>query len=596
MTALDYTIPRAANNAEGQLDSAINATSVTFVLGSGEGDNFPTTYKDNTTSAGDSTTLNFTGISALSVASVGDFIENLTDGSHAFVISVDTNSITTTKLKGGSDNTWDNGDEFAVNRFAVTLNARDDGGNITKSEIVLIDSRSSDTLTTVLSQRAYGGGTAQTFEADDYVSLFVTEETAMGIFKALAEIKSEKADYSTVVELFNARNVKEEVVAASTADLTLTTDVEDGDTLDGITLATGDRILIKNQTDQTENGIYVVAASGAPSRSDDADTGTELTNAIVAIRGGTSNADTLYMQTADDPIIGTDNIVWAQVGASLEKASQAEAEAGANDTKYMTPLKVVQTLRGLTSAVYTSFIKTRDVITALQDTDKFLFMDDSDGNDKDVAMTLSDFKDDVLFYPIQIPLDFGYIGAFSTSLSSTTATEDSGGLRLYQGNNSTTYFGNIFRTINNGIADLNEINATFETQEHYLTDSSNGKMWLGLCSGVLASSGSLDLTNSQIGFYFVDNTGLTLDIYATCGDGSSNTNVLLATAVPNSEHITLHLQKKGSNARFRLIRNGVSAPVEANITTNLPTVLSRVCMSMLSGGELIVNSANITAK
>lgn len=64
-------------------------------------------------------------------------------------------------------------------------------------------------------------------------------------------------------------------------------------------MATGDRILIKNQTTQTENGIYVVAASGTPTRSTDADTGTELISATVLVREGTGNADTQWTCTND---------------------------------------------------------------------------------------------------------------------------------------------------------------------------------------------------------------------------------------------------------------------------------------------------------
>src|SRR5690606_23174593 len=57
---------------------------------------------------------------------------------------------------------------------------------------------------------------------------------------------------------------KAPVRAATTTAATLASDFEDGDTLDGVTLATDDRILVKDQADETENGIYIVAASGAP--------------------------------------------------------------------------------------------------------------------------------------------------------------------------------------------------------------------------------------------------------------------------------------------------------------------------------------------
>src|SRR5688500_804482 len=58
---------------------------------------------------------------------------------------------------------------------------------------------------------------------------------------------------------------------ATTTNGTLATAFANGQTIDGVTLVTGDRILLKNQTTQSENGIYTVNASGAPTRATDAD-------------------------------------------------------------------------------------------------------------------------------------------------------------------------------------------------------------------------------------------------------------------------------------------------------------------------------------
>lgn len=106
------------------------------------------------------------------------------------------------------------------------------------------------------------------------------------------------------------------VRAASTANGTLASAFENGDTLDGVTLATGDRILLKNQTSGGENGIYVVAASGAPARATDADAASEIVQAAVAVEEGTANADTFWVNTTNAPItLGTTATVWAQFGA-----------------------------------------------------------------------------------------------------------------------------------------------------------------------------------------------------------------------------------------------------------------------------------------
>lgn len=105
---------------------------------------------------------------------------------------------------------------------------------------------------------------------------------------------------------------KQSVRVATVAAGTLATSFANGSVVDGVTLVTGDRILIKNQATQSENGIYTVNASGAPTRAIDADTGTDLVGASVFVDQG-SLADTGWVQTTNAPItIGSSNIVFAQ--------------------------------------------------------------------------------------------------------------------------------------------------------------------------------------------------------------------------------------------------------------------------------------------
>ncbi len=108
-------------------------------------------------------------------------------------------------------------------------------------------------------------------------------------------------------------HVHPSVKAATTANITLATAVENGDVLDGVTLATGDRILVKNQTTKSQNGIYVVAASGAPTRALDFDTAAEVDSGdFVFVDQGTVNANTGYVQINTPAIIGTDDIEFVQ--------------------------------------------------------------------------------------------------------------------------------------------------------------------------------------------------------------------------------------------------------------------------------------------
>jgi hypothetical protein len=137
-----------------------------------------------------------------------------------------------------------------------------------------------------------------------------------------------------VDNLVNGISWKNEVRAATTANGTLASAFANGSTLDtSVTLATGDRILLKNQTTQTENGIYTVNASGAPTRATDADATAELNNATVYVTDGTVNAGLAFTQTTKNPTVGSSNIVFAQVNAGTTyTASSGVTLTGANFT------------------------------------------------------------------------------------------------------------------------------------------------------------------------------------------------------------------------------------------------------------------------
>jgi hypothetical protein len=101
---------------------------------------------------------------------------------------------------------------------------------------------------------------------------------------------------SNVTSLFTSKGT---VRVATTVAGTLATSFANGQTVDGITLVTADRILIKNQAAPAENGIYTVNASGAPTRALDFDIWAEVPGAWVTVQQGTANADTVWLSTAD---------------------------------------------------------------------------------------------------------------------------------------------------------------------------------------------------------------------------------------------------------------------------------------------------------
>jgi hypothetical protein len=107
------------------------------------------------------------------------------------------------------------------------------------------------------------------------------------------------------------------VRVATTVAGNLATSFENGDIIDGVTLVTGDRILIKNQASPSENGIYIVNATGAPTRATDMDAWDEVPGATVFVNIGTANADTFWFCTSNPGgTLGTTAITWNQISGS----------------------------------------------------------------------------------------------------------------------------------------------------------------------------------------------------------------------------------------------------------------------------------------
>jgi hypothetical protein len=102
--------------------------------------------------------------------------------------------------------------------------------------------------------------------------------------------------------------------AATRFPITISTDLNNGDTLDGVTLATGDRVLVKDQSTASQNGIYVVGAS--PARAADFAAGEVIVGSAVVVSEGTVNGGKAWLCDAPAPIIvGTDDITFAALGS-----------------------------------------------------------------------------------------------------------------------------------------------------------------------------------------------------------------------------------------------------------------------------------------
>jgi hypothetical protein len=102
-------------------------------------------------------------------------------------------------------------------------------------------------------------------------------------------------------------------ITASNPAYTFATSFENGDTVDGVALATGDRVMIKDLANQLINGIYVVQASGAPVRASDVDASSELPRKWAKITAGTVNANTGWGIGNAEITLGTTRVFFAQV-------------------------------------------------------------------------------------------------------------------------------------------------------------------------------------------------------------------------------------------------------------------------------------------
>ena len=112
---------------------------------------------------------------------------------------------------------------------------------------------------------------------------------------------------------------KDSCRAATTANGTLASAFANGQTIDGVTLATGDRILIKNQTAGETNGIYTVNATGVPTRAIDANSSSKVTSGLfTTVSEGSLNADKSYVLTTNDAIVlDTTTLAFAEITASI---------------------------------------------------------------------------------------------------------------------------------------------------------------------------------------------------------------------------------------------------------------------------------------
>lgn len=142
----------------------------------------------------------------------------------------------------------------------------------------------------------------------------------------------------------SGQDYKESVRVATTGPVTIATALNSGDVIDGVTLANGERVLVKDQSTASQNGIYIVDAT--PFRAPDADTSAEVTGGMTTwVNEGTVNADTAWTLATNDPIVlNTTNLTFVQT------SGLGQVNAGNGLTKTGNTIDVVGTANRITVA------------------------------------------------------------------------------------------------------------------------------------------------------------------------------------------------------------------------------------------------------
>lgn len=161
---------------------------------------------------------------------------------------------------------------------------------------------------------------------------------------------------------------KSPVRAATTGNITLS----GAQTIDGVSVIAGDRVLVKAQTAGSGNGIYL-ASAGAWTRATDFDTGPEAVGAAAFISEGTTLGNSIWLQTADAPItIGTTALIFTQIGggSTYTAGNGITITTGviAVDTT-VTARKASATIGDGTATVYTLThnLNTQDIIASVRE-------------------------------------------------------------------------------------------------------------------------------------------------------------------------------------------------------------------------------------
>jgi len=203
---------------------------------------------------------------------------------------------------------WINGGSAIItsqvgNQVVIDFNPENVGTAGSRGTISVVSDKAGVDLSITDGTKAMPGGTTLNAIPKPTADVDMNNHKIIGV--SAPTIDTDAATKGYVDAIVNGLDWKS-VKAATTANITLSGE----QTIDGVALSVGDRVLVKNQTTQSTNGIYIVATSSW-ARSTNADSWAELVSAAVIVEQGTENGDTAWLCTVDEGgTLGTTPITW----------------------------------------------------------------------------------------------------------------------------------------------------------------------------------------------------------------------------------------------------------------------------------------------
>src|SRR6056300_776761 len=319
-TVTDNTITISGEDATTSNKGVASFNSTNFTVSSGA-----VSAKDITLTAEDSSTA---------AASIGEGF------TFAAGEGINTTASGTTLTITGEDATSSNkgiasfdGTDFTVSSGAVSVNATTLGSSslnpgATTTDIAGLTSLAIDNLT-------LNGNEISTTNTNGDLSLNPNGSGVIDVNNSrLTNVTDptgtqDAATKGYVDAVKQALDIKDSVRVATTANITIASDLNVGDTIDGVTLADGDRVLVKDQSTASENGIYTAGSS--PVRAADANTSAEVTSGMFCfVEEGTVGGDNGFVLTTNDTItLDTTDLTFVQFsGAGQVIAGDALSKSG----------------------------------------------------------------------------------------------------------------------------------------------------------------------------------------------------------------------------------------------------------------------------